>query len=437
MAVFTPTAVKPECLACHADFEVQNSFDHQERKATILFGSSGSMAEIHARETKTEIIMFAATLLVIAGLGWMLHRSMKVILLEPMRELKLQTEIVAGCDLRTVTTPALERKLTSGDEMGYVTRSFATMIYMLRTTIRHMQNASNEVADASTQISSNIEDIAVGSQEQMNQASEVTKAIEEMTRTIMENSKSASEAADTAQKARLTAEAGGWIVSATAAGMKRIAQATGKSSEIAKALERSSQKIGEIVKLINGIADQTNLLALNAATEAARAGEQGKGFGIVAVEVRKLSERTMKATKEIEVMIKNIQRETGQAVTSMDAGTLEVKEGMKLAEQAGLSLQEIVNISQKVTDMITQIAVSSEQQSTTSEQISQNMEIIHSVTKRMTGSTSEVASASEGLKQLTEQLQEAVNQFKLDEDEQNEPVVRRAHLLERTKRKDK
>jgi methyl-accepting chemotaxis protein len=357
--------------------------------------------------------------------------------LEPMRELKLQTEIVASCDLRTVTTPALERKLTSGDEMGYVTRSFATMIYMLRTTIRHMQNASNEVADASTQISSNIEDIAVGSQEQMSQANEVTKAIEEMTRTIMENSKSASEAADTAQKARLTAEAGGWIVSATAAGMKRIAQATGKSSEIAKALERSSQKIGEIVKLINGIADQTNLLALNAATEAARAGEQGKGFGIVAVEVRKLSERTMKATKEIEVMIKNIQRETGQAVTSMDAGTLEVKEGMKLAEQAGLSLQEIVNISQKVTDMITQIAVSSEQQSTTSEQISQNMEIIHSVTKRMTGSTSEVASASEGLKQLTEQLQEAVNQFKLDEDEQNEPVVRRAHLLERTKRKDK
>jgi methyl-accepting chemotaxis protein len=201
--------------------------------------------------------------------------------------------------------------------------------------------------------------------------------------------------------------------------MKRIAQATGKSSEIAQALERSSRQIGEIVKLIDDIADQTSLLALNAATEAARAGKQGKGFGIVADEVRKLSERTMKATKEIEVMIKNIQRETGQAVTSMDEGTLEVKEGMKLAEQAGHSLQEIVTISQKVTDMITQIAMSSEQQSTTSEQISQNVEIIHSVTKQMANSTREVASASEGLKHLTEQLQETVNQFKLDEDEQN------------------
>ena len=419
MAVFTPTTVKPECLTCHADFEVQGPFNHQETKATILFGSSGSMAEIHARETKTEIIIFTITLLVIAGLGWSVHRSMKVILLEPMSELKLQTEIVADCDLRSVTTPALERKLSSGDEMGSVTRSFATMIYMLRTTIRDMHNASNEVADASNQISSSIEEIAAGSQEQMSQANEVTKAIEEMTRAIMDNSKSASETADIAHKARLTAEAGGIIVSATADGMKRIAQATGKSSEIAQALERSSKQIGEIVKLINDIADQTSLLALNAATEAARAGEQGKGFGIVAVEVRRLSERTMKATKEIEVMIKNIQRETGQAVTSMDEGTLEVKEGMKLAEQAGHSLQEIVKISQKVTDMITQIAVSSEQQSTTSAQISQNVEIIHSVTKQMANSTSEVASASEGLKHLTEQLQETVNQFKLDEDEQN------------------
>ncbi len=419
MAVFTPTTVKPECLTCHTDFEVQSPFDHQERKATILFGSSGSMAEIHAREIKTKIIIFIVTLLVIAGLGWSVHRSMKVILLEPMRELKLQTEVVADCDLRTVTTPALERKLTSGDEMGYVTRSFATMIYMLRTTIRDMLDASNEVADASNQISSSTEEIAAGSQEQMNQANEVTKAIEEMTRAIMDNSKSASETADIAQKARLTAEAGGIIVSATAEGMKRIAQATGKSSEIAQALERSSHQIGEIVKLINDIADQTSLLALNAATEAARAGDQGKGFGIVAVEVRKLSERTMKATKEIEVMIKNIQRETGQAVASMDEGTMEVNKGMKLAEQAGHSLREIVTISQKVTDMIAQIAVSSEQQSTTSEQISQNVEIIHSVTQRMANSTREVASASEGLKHLTEQLQETVNQFKLDEDEQN------------------
>jgi len=419
LAVFASYHLKSECKTCHDRFGVNPSPDGQEENLSVLFGFSGSIAEIRSRETRTKIIALMITLTVITGMGWILHRSMKVILLEPMRELKFQTEVVANCDLRKVTTPALERKLVSGDEMGHVTRSFATMIHMLRTTIRHMHDASNEVADASTQISSSIEEIAAGSQEQMNQAHEVTKAIEEMTRTIMENSKSANETAETARKARLTAEAGGITVAATAEGMKRIAQATGKSSEIAQALERSSKQIGEVVKLINDIADQTSLLALNAATEAARAGEQGKGFSIVADEVRKLAERTMKATKEIEVMIRNIQRETGQAVASMDEGTLEVKKGMELANQAGQSLREIEKISQKVTDMIIQMAVSSEQQSTTSEQISQNVEVIHSVTKQMANSTREVASASEGLKHLTEQLQETVNQFKLDEDEQN------------------
>jgi methyl-accepting chemotaxis protein len=417
LAVFSLYNLKPECITCHTKNDVRPTIDGQEQNSAVLFGFSGSLREIHSKETTLKIIALLITLIVITGLGWIFHRSMKVILLEPMGELKLQTEIVAGCDLRKVSTPALERKLTSTDEMGYVTRAFVTMIQMLRTNIRHMHNASNEIADASSLITSSIEEIAAGAQEQMSQATEVTKSIEEMTRTIMDNSKSADDTVKTAEKARLTAEAGGMIVTATGERMKRIAQATSKSSEIAKALELSSKQIGEIVKLINDIADQTSLLALNAATEAARAGEQGRGFSIVADEVRKLSERTMKATKEIETMIKNIQQETKQAVTSMDEGTLEVKEGMKLAEQAGQSLREIVEKSQKVTEMISQIAVSSEEQSTTSEQITSNMEIIYSVTKQMADNTRNVASASEGLKQLTEQLKEGVGQFKLDKNE--------------------
>ncbi len=416
LAVFASYNLKPECITCHTKNDVHPAAEGQEENLAVLFGFSGSMTEIHARETRLKIIALLVTLIIIAGLGWIFHRSMKVILLEPMSELKLQTEIVAGRDLRKVSTPALERKLTSTDEMGYVTRAFETMIQMLRTNIRHMHKASNEIAFASSQITLSIEAIATGAQEQMSQATEVTKSIEEMTRTIMDNSKSAVETVKTAEKARLTAEAGGKIVSATAERMKRIAQATSRSSEIAKALELSSKQIGEIVKLINDIADLTSLLALNAATEAARAGDQGRGFSIVADEVRKLSERTMKATKEIESMIKNIQRETRQAVVSMDEGSLEVKEGMKLAEQAGQSLREIVEESQKVTEMISQIAVSSEEQSTTSEQITSNMEIIYSVTKQTADSTREVASASEGLKQLTEQLKERVGQFKLDKD---------------------
>ncbi|MBN1397400.1 MAG: methyl-accepting chemotaxis protein [Bacteroidetes bacterium] len=416
LAVFKSNSLKPECTACHAKFDVHPAASGQEENLTVLFGFSGSLEEIRSDENKLKLFAALTALAAIAVLGWAFHRTMKVILIDPIRELKMQTEIVAGCDLRKVSTPALERKLTSADEMGYVTRAFVTMIQMLRANIRNMYEASNEVADASAQITSSIEEIAAGAQEQANHATEVSNSIEEMTRSVMLNSKSADEAVRTAEKARLTAERGGKIVSATAEGMKKIAKATSRSSEIAKALEKSSKKIGEIVKLINDIADQTSLLALNAATEAARAGEQGKGFSIVADEVRKLSERTMKATKEIETMIKNIQQETGRAVISMDEGTLEVKEGMKLADQAGQSLSEIVDISQKVTEKISQIAASSEQQSTTSEQITQNVEVIHSVTKQMADNTKEVASASESLKLLTGQLKEAVNQFRLDKE---------------------
>jgi methyl-accepting chemotaxis protein len=416
MVVFTPTTMKRECVGCHADFDLGGSSGPQKSKVVALFGSSGPMTEIHNKETRIKIIIFSLTLLVITGLGWIIHRSMRLVLLDPMNELKFQTEAVAGRDLRKITTPALERKLASHDEMGHVTRSFATMILMLRTTIRRLHDASLEVAQASAHIGSNIELMAAGSQEQTIQTNEVSNAMGEMTKTIMENSKSASETVETARKARLTAEAGGIIVSATAEGMKRIVIATGKSSEIVQALERSSKQIGEIIKLINDIADQTSLLALNAATEAARAGEEGRGFAIVADEVRKLSERTMKATKEIERMIKNIQQESGQAVSSMDEGMLEVKEGIKLADQAGQALQKIVEITQKVTDMVSQIAAACEEQSGTSEQIFQNVGIIHSVTKQMADSTKEVASASEGLNQLTEQLQKMVTEFKFDDD---------------------
>jgi methyl-accepting chemotaxis protein len=420
LAVFAPVTMKPECMSCHASMQSNSLEGYREGNTIAVFGSSGSLTELRSKENKTTIFALFITIAGIALLGIVVHRTIKAVLLDPMSELKYQTEIVASCDLRKVKTPLLERKLTSNDEMGHVTRSFATMIKMLRATIGHLSEASKEVTRASTLISSSIEKIASGALEQTNQAEDVSAAMEEMTKTIVENSKNASETAETARKARQTAEAGGSIVTATAAGMKRIAQATTKSAETAHTLEKSSRKIEEVVKIIRDIADQTNLLALNAATEAARVGEKGKGFAIVAEEVRKLAERTMKATKEIGEMVKLIQRGTKEAVNSMDDGIQEVTEGMKLSEQAGQALLEIVGTSKRVTDMITQIAASSEEQSSTSEEITKNIEMINSVTKHMASESREVASAAEGLNHLTEQLQNMVNEFKLDEDNGNQ-----------------
>jgi len=220
--------------------------------------------------------------------------------------------------------------------------------------------------------------------------------------------------ADTAKQARASAEQGGSVVKETVNGMQSIAEVVRVSAATVQELGKSSDQIGEIIGVIDDIADQTNLLALNAAIEAARAGEQGRGFAVVADEVRKLAERTTKATKEIATMIKKIQGDTHGAVTAMEKGTKHVDEGIKLADRAGTSLNEIVGISQKVTDMVTQIAAASEEQSTTSEMISKNVEAISTVTGESARGTQEIARASEELKQLTERLSELLSKFKVD-----------------------
>jgi methyl-accepting chemotaxis protein len=291
--------------------------------------------------------------------------------------------------------------------------SINTVGSSLDKALQDVTSAVAATASASSQISSSTEEMAAGSQEQSSQAAEVASAVEEMTKTIVENARNASSAAETAKKAKESAGQGGKVVEETVAGMKRIAEVVNLSADTVKALGRSSEQIGDIISVIDDIADQTNLLALNAAIEAARAGEQGRGFAVVADEVRKLAERTTKATKEIAGMIKQIQSDTAGAVTSMSEGTNEVAKGIKLADRAGESLGEIVNISQTVTDMIAQIASASEEQSSTSEQISKNVEAISAVTGETATGTQQVARAAEDLNRLTENLQQLIARFKI------------------------
>jgi methyl-accepting chemotaxis protein len=291
--------------------------------------------------------------------------------------------------------------------------SINQMADSLDNALREVGEAVSATASASSQISSSTEELAAGAQEQTSQTTEVASAVEEMTKTILENSKNAGETANTAKEAKAAAEQGGKVVSETVTGMKQIAEVVKKSAETVQELGKSSDQIGEIIEVIDDIADQTNLLALNAAIEAARAGEQGRGFAVVADEVRKLAERTTKATKEIAGMIKKIQIETKGAVDSMGEGTKKVDQGILLADKAGVSLQEIVGISQKVGDMVSQIAAASEEQSSASEQISKNVEAISSVTNETASGTQQIARAAEDLNRLTENLQGLITRFTL------------------------
>ncbi len=300
------------------------------------------------------------------------------------------------------------------DIIGSLYTGFNKVVANIRMMIEKVTEAVSATASASSQISSSSEEMAAGAQEQSAQANEIASAVQQMTSTILETTKNASQATQEAKNAGQLASEGGNVVDNTVVGMNRISEVVAKAAHTVKDLGKSSDKIGEIVQVIDDIADQTNLLALNAAIEAARAGEQGRGFAVVADEVRKLAERTTKATKEIATMITTIQKETGGAVQSMEEGTQEVERGRELAEQAGASLRKIIESSHQVVDVINQVASASEEQSSAAEQISQNIEAISSVTHQSATGIQQIARASEDLNRLTENLQNLITKFKLN-----------------------
>jgi methyl-accepting chemotaxis protein len=317
--------------------------------------------------------------------------------------------------------------MATGDFTHRVTADYKGQHRMIKESINKLGDSIsrilNEVseaveatASASTQISSSSEEMAAGAQEQSSQTSEIAGAIEQMTRTILQTTKHSASAAEQAKGAGRAAEDGGNVIKQTIEGMNKIAEVVKNAANTVQELGASSQQIGTIVQVIDDIADQTNLLALNAAIEAARAGEQGRGFAVVADEVRKLAERTTKATKEIGDMIKKIQKDTGGAVKSMELGTAEVEKGIQFAEKSGKSLNEIIVSATAVVDVINQVAAASEEQSSAAEQISKSIEGISSVTQQSAAGIQQIARASGDLNNLTVNLQNLVEQFKINND---------------------
>jgi twitching motility protein PilJ len=167
------------------------------------------------------------------------------------------------------------------------------------------------------------------------------------------------------------------------------------------------------VKVINDITEQTNLLALNAAIEAARAGEAGRGFAVVADEVRKLAEHSRTATKDISALIKSIQAETNEAVVVMEEGTKEVEVGARLADQAGKALEAISSVVRQSAELVQEISLASKQQVRGTEGVANAMQIISNITRQTSQGTRQTARTVETMVKLSEQLNEALSQFKV------------------------
>jgi methyl-accepting chemotaxis protein len=326
-------------------------------------------------------------------------------LMDYMKALAHAAERIAANDLTVTVQPKSDK-----DILG---KSFKTMTINLTAIIRQLSDNARELVSAATEIASSSEQMSKGAKDQSDQVNQVSTAVEEMTATIVESSRNAGEASSAAKSAADTANSGGRIMNESIQAMQKIAQTVRQSAESIAKLATSADQIGEIIGVIDDIADQTNLLALNAAIEAARAGEQGRGFAVVADEVRKLAERTGKATGEITDMIKGIQKETEEAVHAMEAGIQVVERGRELSDQAGKSLSEIVTMAQRVTDMIQQMATAAEEQSAASEQIAKNVEHISGVTRETATGAEQSATAAEELSRQADGLQVMVAKFKV------------------------
>src|SRR3989304_1181378 len=393
----TPVENKSECEACHGN----------EHKLRCVLRISTPLDEIDRKIATNRwymIIISSVMTLIVLTVIWRVIKKSATGLITGI--VNLMGDIANG-DL----TQKID--VTSEDEIGELSENANKMVEDINNALSQVLATTKMVASSANELSKDSAQIVGGAKSQSDKSTNVATAMEEMSATVTEIAKNSGEAANASKEARDMAVKGGDVVKKTLDGMGRIASSVERSANTIKVLEKSSAQIGEIVKVIDDIADQTNLLALNAAIEAARAGEQGRGFAVVADEVRKLAEKTSKATKEIADMIKGIQVDTKNAVSAMDEGTKEGKAGVSLASEAGAALDKIVETVKRGSDMIAHIATAAEEQSATTEEITRNIGSIAEVSKDTMTKAEASSSVTEEMKKLAEELESLVNRFKL------------------------
>ena len=335
-------------------------------------------SELGSDRMRTVQLAGVMVALVLAGIGlgaYFLIRSIQ----QPLAQAQTLAQRIAAGDLSS------QEAVVRGDEFGDLLRALNSMSESLGRMVYQVRQSTDSIATASSEIAQGNHDLSARTEQTSSNLQETAAAMEQFTSTIQQSAQSAQQASSLANGAASVARKGGDVVSQVVSTMEEI--------------QRSSSKIADIIGVIDGIAFQTNILALNAAVEAARAGEQGRGFAVVASEVRSLAGRSAEAAKEIKQLI-------GVSVEKVEAGS-------GLVQQAGSTMQDIVQSVQRVTDMIGEITAASTEQSAGIAQVNQAVGNLDQMTQQNAALVEESTAAAQSLREQAEQLAQAVSQFKV------------------------
>jgi len=299
------------------------------------------------------------------------------------------------------------------DVTGAIADSINFTIEELRTLVRGINSATDQVAKATTDAQAISNRLYEASQRQNREIQQASASVLQMAQSISEVSQTAAQSARVAQQSLAAAEKGGQAVHNQIAGMNEIRTQIQDTAKRIKRLGESSLEIGEIVELISDITEQTNVLALNAAIQAASAGEAGRGFTVVAEEVQRLAERSGEATKQIEAIVKTIQADTQDAVAAMEKSTVGVVEGTKLSDAAGQALDEIRKVSRDLAELIGGISAQTQKQSASVSDVTRGMQGILKITEETTEGTKQTNVSIGQLTKLAAELRSSVAGFKV------------------------
>ncbi|MBW4485489.1 MAG: HAMP domain-containing protein [Tildeniella torsiva UHER 1998/13D] len=302
----------------------------------------------------------------------------------------------------------------TADVLGAVADSFNLTIQNLREIVEQVSVAARQVSKGSTENEIFARSLSADALRQAEELAVTLNSVQVMTDSIQRVAESAREAEEVARTASSTALKGGESVERTVAGILEIRETVAETTRKVKRLAESSQEISKIVALISQIASRTNLLALNASIEAARAGEAGRGFAIVADEVRQLADRAAKASKEIEQIVLQIQSETGGVMTAMEEGTQQVIEGTRLAEQAKRSLEDIIQVSNRIDVLVRSITADTVEQTETSRAVAQVMQSVELTAQETSQEAQRVSGSLQNLVGVARDLLTSVERFKVN-----------------------